>query len=167
MSYTTLYSISKDGNVYSFREFRNAFRSAYLVWDNMAKRYLGKEASSFMIGNNMQQVWDLWTKEDIPEAHRLTMAATFDHVIVRRENFETLANAFDQYAKDFADPGHIPAQANALRELATTDCLGACWQQTSVAEDLWQIWNYEEDEGRPYNINVDEGHWFLFDCLDA
>jgi len=64
----------------------------------------------------------------------------------------------------------LSAQARKLRELAQDDGVAAvCWNQTSVNCNPWWVYNGddEEDEGRPYNINVDENHWFLFEGIDA
>ncbi|RPJ40055.1 MAG: hypothetical protein EHM35_00165 [Planctomycetaceae bacterium] len=168
MSRTTIYLVPKSGPVRVFREFSNAFRGAWLVWDSMAKRYLGLDAVEYMIADNLQPVWDLWKDRAVPEAHRIVMASTFDAVMVKRENLERLAAAFDQYAMDFADPGHIPAEAAAVRELAGMDeCFAVCWQQTSVSADVWRVWMPEVEDSRPYDVSIDNEHWFLFDALEA
>jgi hypothetical protein len=93
--------------------------------------------------------------------------------MVRRENLVRLADAYESYAVDFADAGHLPAMAGALRELAQDeDCLAVCWQQTSVSSEQWIVplrcseCGQEIDACRPYNINTDSDHWFLFDNFD-
>ena len=94
MSYTTLYKVPESGEIKSYREYNNAFRGAWLIWDTMSKHDLGKSAVEFMrpcTGNDtgpMQPVWDLWKNPSIPESYRLVMASTIDDVMVKRENLE-------------------------------------------------------------------------------
>jgi len=168
MSYTTLFLVPESGPIQAFSEFRNAFRGGYLVWDNMAKRYLGQDASMYMIKNNMQPVWDIHANLSVPEAHRIVMMSTFDKVMVRKDNLERLAIAFEQYSQDFDDPGHIPSEATALRELMDNEgCYAVCWQQTSVSADDWVVMLDDgSDERRPYDVSLDNEHWFLFDNLE-
>lgn len=161
MSYTTLYLVPSVGEIKTFREFRNAFRGAWLVWTTMSEQYLGQDAIGYMLADNMQPIWDLHANLKVPEAHRLVMMSTFDTVMVKRENLLRLAEAFDQYAKDFDDPGHIPDEANALRELAEhPDCVAVCWSSA----DVWSV-KLEDgtDESRAYDVSLDNDHWFLFD----
>lgn len=163
MSYTTLYLVPESGSVEDFAEYRNAFRGGYLVWDNMARQYLGEPASGFMF-SGMQPVWDLAGDEGVPEAHRLVMMSTFDKVMVRRENLVRLAEAFERYSADFEDPGHIPAQAADLRRLAEEPrCFAVCWCQTSVSSDVWYV--VEGEDHRRYDVSRDSDHWFMFDEL--
>jgi len=175
MSYTTLYKVSQTGKIKTYRDYRNAFRSAWLVWDTMSKLYLGRDAIEFTLSGDrsLQPVWDLWKDPNVHESHRIVMASTFDRVMVRRENLDRLVLAYDAYADAVEDPGHILEMAHALRELAQDeDCLAVCWQQTSVSEDLWIIpvtcptCGQDMDESRPYDINLDNNHWFLFEAFD-
>jgi hypothetical protein len=166
VSRTTIYCVPETGPIYSYREFSNAFRGGWLVWDNMSRRYLKRSASEYMIAGDLQPVWDLWKSLNVPLAHRIVMASTFDTVMVKRENLDKLIAAFGQYASDFEDPGHIPEQALALRELAENqDCFAVCWQQTSVSSDSWMVYQGDAEGSRPYDVSIDNDHWFLFDAL--
>lgn len=175
MSYTTLYKVPASGPIETYKDYHNAFRSAWLVWDTMSKQYLGKDAVEFMLDRSehaMQPVWDLWKDPNVPESHRIVMASTFDKVMVKRENLERLGEAYDAYSRAVEDPGHIEAMADDLRELAQDEtCFAVCWCQTSVSSDVWlapvtcECCGSEVDY-RMYDVSRDEGHWFLFEARD-
>ena len=172
MSYTTLYLVPESGEIRTYREYHNASRFAWLVWDTMSKLYLHKGAIEFMISGNhaddaLQPVWDLWKNPNVPMNHRLVMASTFDRVMVRRENLPRLADAYEQYSKAVKDPGHILTMVNDLRSLANDPaCLAACWCQTSVSSDAWRVRESLEDDSRLYDVSLDNDHWFLFDAFE-
>ena len=162
MSYTEMFKVPEKGPVQSVAEFGNAFRSAWHVWSEMAQMYLHRNTAE-MLSGGMQEVWDLCKNEDIPLGYRITMRATFDMVMVRRENFARLAVAMENFAAMFG-PGSLLEQAKALLSLVDDETIYAvCWNQTSVAADAW--WICEGEEGRPYDIARDGDHWFLFERL--
>jgi len=163
MSYTTLYKVPESGEIVVSREFHNAFRGGYLIWENLAKRYLGvNSVALLLLHDGMEDVWKLAERGDVPWAHKVALMTTFDGVMVRRENLPRLIDALEQYARDFIDPGHIPEQIEALRELVDDeDCFAACWQQTSVTS-AWSV-SLPNDETRMYDVSRDTWHWFLFD----
>lgn len=162
MSYTTLYKVCQDGCVIEHSRYRNSHQAAMLVWDNMARKYLGQPASKYMLDQQMQCVWNLWKNPDVHESERILMAATFDQVMVKRENFQRLIDAIRECGCLFA--GHFYQQVRAVVSFRDdNDCIAICWQQTSVARPAWQVYgDDDEEEGRQYNIFEDEGHWFLF-----
>lgn len=167
MSYTEMFKVPETGPIEHVADFSNAFLSAWHVWSEMAKAYLGQEASHLMSQGNMQRVWDLW-KHDVPLSHRIVMLFTFDNVMVKRENFLRLAKAMDAFADRFG-PGTLRLQAEKLRELYGNPTIYAmCWNQTSVNADAWWVRDEtlpgdEDEQYRLYDISKDTGHWFLFD----
>lgn len=166
MSYTELYKVCKDGHVESYAEFRNSHRGASLVWMQMSRRYLGRDANLL----NMEPVWDLWRNQSVPLADRIVMASTFDNVMVRRTEFKRLCDAIAEYCQRI-DGGTLPEQAQAITQLLDDDdCIAVCWNQTSVnADGTWWVYDDDEDDdddGRAYNINADHDHWYLFDESD-
>jgi hypothetical protein len=170
MSYTEMFKVPESGEIESVADFENAFRSAWRVWSEMAEAYLGQDAGHMILDKNMQPVWDLWKREDVPLDHRIVMAFTFDNVMVRRENFVRLAEAMEEFAKRFG-PGTLLEQALELRRLADDETAYAvCWNQTSVNVDTWYVRDEtlsedEDEQYRMYDISKDVGHWFLFDEL--
>lgn len=166
MSYTEMFKVSESGIVEEVAEFNNAFRGTVLVWDNMATEYLDESVGWLMAYDAMDQVWDLAKRQDVLIAHRIVLMSTFDRVMVRRENLDRLIDAIETYAETF-DPGTLLLQVTKLRELRNDrDCQAVCWNQTSVNADVWWVYidgEDEEEEGRPYDVTQDTGHWFLFD----
>lgn len=165
MSYTTMYAVPESGEIYEVADFKNAFRSAFLAWDQLSQRYLGKGVALKMAsGKGMQEVWDISKNQQVSIAHRVVMMMTFDKVMVKRENFERLASAIDEYARMF-DAGTLTEQASKIRELLQDETVFAvCWNQTSVSYPVWCI-DTDNDEGRMYDLSRDSDHWFLFDKL--
>lgn len=167
MSYTELYQIQPDGQMQSYEEFSNAFRGAFLFWDNMTKRYLpGESAALLMLHDKMQMVWDLAKSESVPLELRVAMLTTFDRAVVGKAGFKWVAQCLIKTQDYFPDPGHIPAQGVALLELAQTDAIGACWNQTSVNSDAWRVYDPDRrDEpgysGEWYNILTGKEHFFV------
>jgi len=113
----------------------------------------------------MQPVWDLAEDERVPFELRIVLMSTFDNVMVKRADLPTVATAFEEYWRFFADGGHLDEQAKKLRELAEDEtCYAVCWNQTSVNCDTWRVYDADEDDNRQrfYDMSRDTGHWFLF-----
>ena len=179
MSSTELYKILMNGDVVFHARFGNSNRGSSLVWGNMGERYLGDGHYLSHCGfcrdpkYNEETFWNLIGQKKIPVEERIVLASTYDFVIVKKENLPRLIEAMRYYGTAYRDPGHIPQQADALRELLSEDILGVCWNQTSINCDVWE-YQYEYDgygdekgdTGRPFNIYVDDHcgkkHWFLF-----
>lgn len=174
MSYTTLYLVPENGGIEDYAEYRNAFGSAAYVWSAMAKKYHGEEFLWLSNEDVRREVWGLSKRADVPDFVRITMMTTFDKVMVKSENLLRVVEAFKEFVKAYP-PGNsacsLLEQAGDLENLADDPhCYAVCWNQTSVGE----AWPYiyegddddEDDEGRPYDISKDKGHWFLFDQFE-
>lgn len=168
MSCTELYFVDQAGDVWLHSEYRNSFRGAMLVWTSMSERYLGHEPEyDHGLMNAMRPVWDLFQNTHVPVEMRIVLGTTFDKVMVKKENFPRLINAFRAFERIIGDGGNLVLQIPALEELYQEgDCVAVCWNQTSVNCGTWSVQECEDQESRPYNINRDEGHWFLFEHLE-
>ena len=166
MSCTEMYIVDKDGNVVPHKEFHNSHRGSMMVWRQIANS-MGFEGFTFLTGDRMQKVWDMWQDKSAPLSHRIVMASTFDNVMVQRENLPRLIQAIEEYSKTF-DPGNLFSQCLSLKELVDDkDVQAVCWTQTSVNCDTWWVASEtDDDDMRRHNINRDSGHWFLFDRLE-
>jgi len=162
MSYTTIYATPEIGEMYEVADFKNAFRSAFLVWDQLSEKYLGSGVAPRMGSlEKMQEVWDIAKRRDIPVHHRIVMMMTFDKVVVKAKNFNRLIKAIGDYAAEF-DPGTLLDQAGKIKELQNDESVYAiCWNQTSVSYPFWCV-----GDARMYDLSRDSGHWFLFDELE-
>ncbi len=164
MSSTELYRVSSDGDVKWHCNFSNSWRGAILIWGNMAKRYLNKEIGSMMCGN-MDDLWKLNKRLDIPSAHRVVLMSTYDKCVVHRERIPRLIQAYDDYYVEGWDMGNIPAFSFELGKLfLDRNCTAICWNQTSVCASPWEY--HDNDEAIQYNIFTGADHWFLFDRLE-
>ena len=162
MSYTELYKVPKTGPLELYAEFHNAYRGAMLVWMNLGEHYLGE----FNI-MNLTPVWNLAKDFHLPLSHRIVLLATFDNVMIRKENLPRFVQAVDDYSKQF-DPGTLPEQCFKLGELVVDPtCYAVCWNQTSVNCDAWEVERETDVDGEPlyemYDVSHDSDHWFLFD----
>lgn len=87
--------------------------------------------------------------------------STFDKVMVRQEHIPLVISAFKEFSSKYGDSS-LPEQVVALEGVVGDEtCFAVCWTQTSVADDIWHI--YEDGDMRMYNISIDTGHWFMFD----
>ncbi len=159
MTYQTLYKVTKNGDVEHVKNYNNSFLGAYLVWDKISRKYIDKD-DPVPVAGDLQPVWDLWKNPQVPLCERVLMLATFDNIMLRKENFGAFIDAMGKCDRGLT--GHFYQNAKAIKEMLNDDdCIAVCWNQTSVNADAWQT------DGRPYNVNVDSEHWFLFDDLQA
>lgn len=173
MSSTVLYAAPEGGTFGRIAEFRNSWGGAARVWSALCKRWLGDDCYWLTMRGDEQQakVWALAKDERLSPAERIVMAATFDRVLVRRDELPRLAEHFREFDRLYPVSGvanHLPAQAALFDRLAGPDHgldfvpFAVGWQQTTVSENPWWT-RLGEDDGRPYDLSQDEGHWFLFD----
>lgn len=175
MSYTTLYLVPESGEIREFAEYRNAYGSAAYCWTSLCDRYLGG-LQWILSADAVKRLWRLASDGRMPEHHKTALQATFDNVMVRRENLGKVAKAFEAFVEDFP-PGQqacsLLKQAADLRRMYLDDpeCFAVCWCQTSVAGGAWMASDDEVDQDgdpmwRMWDISKDEGHWFLFDEVE-
>jgi len=180
MSYTEIFGFTKDNNVIGIGDVRNAFRGAMAVWHTLEKKYLptyhpswapmndGKEYfRSSALGDDklMREVWSLADNEKVSEVDKIALKSTFDKVIVRRENFGRLIEAF----RAFEGETSLKEQADII-EGAGPEVIAIGWNQTSVNGDTWQNfggYDEETEESIPYNLETGEDHWELFGEEDS
>lgn len=165
MSYTELFKVNLKGDIEIYQEFHNSHRGAMLVWKNMCERYL-PDTDFFSLFRDLSPVWALWKNKTVDTSDRIVMAATFDRVMVKKQDLQRVVDAMRSYGERYEDPGTIPQQADAIEKLITDDdCQAICWNQTSVNADAW-VTRGESEDLQDYNINRDSGHWFLFQEFD-
>ncbi len=183
MSYATLYLAPRSGPIREFEKYQNAMRGAPMLWDSLGRKLVkGWSEAVHPMGSDdlFQELWNLPRKGIGSKEERIALLTTFDRVMVARENLSLVADAISVASESvgrsdpqfldrwIVDPGNWPDMADGLRRIAQEpDCFAVCWQQTSVAEDLW--WVYEDceccgqslEDGRSYDISRDKGHRFI------
>lgn len=159
MSYVEIYSVKPNGEVVGAFEVRNAMGGALMIWERLREKY--DVGSAF----NYDPLWKLFTDDRMDLADKIVMGLTFDKVIIKRENLPPTINALRRFISSHSTPTLVGI-VDALTKLAKDpECAGVCFNHTSVAESYWEKWDEQADEGRHYDLNADQGHWFLFDEL--
>lgn len=161
MSRTTLKAAFADGDMINVKEYRNSWRGAVMIWSYLAERYLGEKWYPGSDGLN-RRLWDLAEAERVPFIERVALATTFDRVLVQGADRELLHHCLMAMATLLPAENSLAEQAKDILALAASvRAIG--WQQTSVAADFWWVEGDEEAfDGRPYNIDKDSVHWWLF-----
>lgn len=186
MSATILYAIERDGDVVKHTSFRNAHGGCMAIWRILAEHHLGKTGMEFamMISTGYKEVFDLAKEGRLAPWEVVTLMTTYDRVVIPIEHVASVASALKKFGEEYGPAQDkrgfvfsVPEQAKALQEIADTaeekGWRGACWNQMSVSDSLWDgvsVLEKNEDgeeeeeverERRPYNIDNDSGpHWF-------
>lgn len=167
MSYTVIHKTDEHGNVETIAEIQNAWLGAIYIWETLGRRYLRDLPPYWTPLINPQPVWDLFKDRRLNLHERAVLGSTFDKVMVKRERLHSIAFALDQFVQWFPGHSNLAEQASAIaRHQNDGSCYAIFWTQTSVADDVW--WVYEQNgDWRWYDITRDEGHWFLYDALES
>lgn len=183
MSYSEMMVVLADGNVESLAEMSNGHGSAPCVWTALCRKY-----ESMMYPNRgfldrapmvMDQWEDLWkvVAGKMPGVKPLplhwwewnVLQWTYDNAMVKRADFEVLARSFRMFQEALVLPIHVCHLGQIATEIDgiladTIDGAGPlalCHYHTSVSGHPWSVYNAEEDESTPYNINTGTKHWFV------
>lgn len=180
----------KDGKAEGYIDIKNAFRGAMAIWTIIEEKYLPTFRPSFVpeyISNieeylgfkpsriiptfneeehikNMHEIWDLFNSDKVNKIDRIVLGTTFDRVLVKRENFEELISAFENFNSDTS----LKEQAGVIKGmLKNKEIIAVGWNQTSICSNQWiqHKYNEENDEYEPYNCLTGENHFWLFDGL--
>lgn len=164
MSRTTMMLIDENGNTRDVAEFSNSWGSAAFVWDALRKAFLSGDEYLFN-DEVIKKVWALWKDPRLLRFEKAVLLSTFDHAIIERDKFTDAAEAFTAFERRYRQPNaacHMGAISQVLMDSRELDCVGACFQQTSVAENPW-LGEYDEEteEYKPFDMNAGK-HFFVF-----
>lgn len=165
MSYCTLYAAFEDGDITPHKDYRNSWRGAMAVWTYMVERYLRPPKDSFWLSNQeflTEKLYPLASDLNIPFEDRVTMATTYDRVLVAQKDFKLLCQCMNDTGSRMPAQNHIVSQARDIAGLPKK-CRAVGWRQTSVSADMWDVYVNGEWQDRNYNIDIDDEHWWLFD----
>lgn len=164
MSYTELYAVNKQGDVEFYGEVRNSFAGAMHVWNTLSKKYRLNDN----LFNEFKKTWNNYNKDFYEAYEDVVLGSTFDSVLVKKENFTELIEAFEEYTT-YHNGSNLLQQVEFIEKAKDDeDIIAIGWCQTSVANDMWDWeWIEEEEEETliPYNIYKGTQHWFLFEDL--
>lgn len=170
MSYTQILVATNDGDLNVAAEIHNSWRGAMAIWATLEKRYLPPfmpewakgmnlpyEPSRTM-GDGIKEIWELANDKRVSEVDSICLRSTFDNVIVHKENFGRIIEAFNAFEGETS----LKEQAQFIGSLLNDPNITAiAWRQTSVTGDMWTVWT--GDETIPYNILTGTKHWELFE----
>lgn len=189
MSYSRQYFFDADGKAVAGDEYRNGHGYCIPIWTYLADKYIaklpGEKEADFYIRwwmtEKCAQVWAFATDPRLERWERITLLASFDHYVAKRENFNDIAEAFEKCDAAFKEKYrdhvcHYAAMAAEIRkDGAAYQAVG--WYGTSVSDSLWWVYDececakcgdtHQASEGRPYDLTKDDKHFVLFEdeCL--
>ena len=155
MSYTTVLAIHPNEKIEELFELRNAWGSAPVIWDCMAKKYL--DMSSFMMAtlkDKGESLWSLCNNTSIPAHHRNVHIMTMDRAYIEKKDFKRAASDIRKFLVDFKVDlqrvSHWNEIANFLE--SNPECPAIGFHMTSVSENPFLgDWNEEKGEYDPTN----------------
>ena len=154
MSYTTVKALWPGEKIEDVEELRNSHGSAPLVWNEIAKKYLGCRDFAYMHEGTTKRLWPLWKHLGIPKAHRAVLMMTYDHAYVKREDYQRAAEDIRTFLADFPMPAeranHWPRIAEIFAGKPDVPAIG--FNMTSVTCDLWVgEWDEGKEEYGPFD----------------
>ena len=191
MSSTTIHVFGVKGVRVDAVEFRNG-HTAPCLWQYLWKKYMARPAArsgayidsdgAFYMDEQeelpqgdtprLSEFWRLHKDQRLSWFERVALRSTYDHIVVRREHFLRVAEAFDAFTAAHVPAGathvwHLPGYAEVLRRLANDEqVLGIGWTQTSVC-DMFVGKHTDESEELPYgeylpyDLNTRDEHHFM------
>jgi hypothetical protein len=174
MSSVEIFGFGKNGGAYKVAGIQNSWRGGMAIWRILEEKYLAGIYSppsapacipyrciGFKV-EVLKEILALFDNKAVSVIDRIVLGSTLDGVIVKKEDFPRLIEAFNA----FEGETNLKEQAVVIKKLLENEnCVAAGWNQTSVNGDTWDCYGYNEetDESIPYNIFSGDEHWFLFD----
>lgn len=147
MSTTTIKSVWPGEKAEDLRELRNSHGSAPVVWNEIAKHYLGLKDLEYIFHD--EAVWPLYKRADMPSHHRNVLLMTYDRAMVLKPNYKQAAADIRAFLADFPvnldRVNHWPSIADLFD--SDPDCPAIGFYMTSVGEDPFVgDWNEEAED---------------------
>lgn len=189
MSYTEIVCFKNNGDAESCTDIKNSWRGAMAIWNILEKKYLPQyrpsyipkdipdsmleaycgykpsRCSAMMDRDAMKEIWNLFDKNNVSKVDRIVLGTTFDKMLVKKENFQEVIDAFNQFEGETS----LKEQANVLKEtLENDEIIAVGWNQTSVTQNQWTCHEFdkESEEYIPYNCLKSTEHYWLFDEME-
>lgn len=147
MSYTTIKAVWPGEKAEDLRELRNAHGSAPVVWNEIAKRYLGLRDHEYSF--RCDELWPLYKRPDMPAHQRAVLVMTYDNAIVMKANYKQAATDIRAFLADFPPREGYANHWSEIAALFDSDleCPAIGFHMTSVSEDPFQgSWNEEAED---------------------
>jgi len=189
MSYTEIYKFNNDGDAEYFDKVDNAWLGAMMIWRILEKKYLPPLPKPSWMDQDeyekkgywrfaavpsslnedreepLKPVWQLFGDERLTREEKITLGTTFDRIITMKENLHEVIDAFIKFDEENIDyETNLKTQAEILKNaLADDDLIAVGWNQTSICQADWDIWDDKKGEFKPYNIVNNMEHFDLFE----
>jgi hypothetical protein len=181
MSAVLVYGVDGRGYVRLIDRASNSWGGAMHVWVTVAEtvgllppappdgahdlerdRLLG----GALTGSNdlFKRVWDeaFSSTSSLETWQQLVLASTLDRAMVWREDLPNFISAWERWLA--WTPSQTMAREHEILLAAMADkrWRAVCWQQTTVSEDLWTVYDERTGKTRLWNVNRDEGGWNVY-----
>jgi hypothetical protein len=191
VSYTEIYKFNKIGNAEFIGETQNSHLFHSSVWAIIEEKYLEpfipewsksfpsmkKDAYFRSSTEDMYEIWNVFDSKEISDIDRIVLGATFDNMIIKREDLPELIEAFKEFYIENVDLivkannnktvglsiGHIAEIVQ--KEMEDDPEMIAVGFGISLNGDNWEIYEDSNDECRPYNLFFDKKHHDLFEHI--
>lgn len=166
MSRTTIKSVWLGEKAEDVLTLRNSHGSAPVVWNAIAKQYLGLKDHEYP--SRSEELWPLYKRTDMPAHHRVVLLMTYDYAIVMKANYKQAASDIRAFIAEFPSYGWCVNNWQQIAALfdSDPDCPAIGFYWTSVSEDLFQgQYNKETHQyGQPdwsvfWDIYVEAEKW--------
>lgn len=160
MSYTLLFRIEKDGNLYEDLNIENARGMQPLIWSVISKKIFGDPNLWIVSRNNAQQVWEYWKDPECTENEAFAILCTFDKAVIEgnlfREAALKLKDFFHEHSVPNTEANAFPDIIKYLEKNAENGQYGICFHHNSLSPCPW---------GKSYNFIRDTEHFGVFASL--
>lgn len=166
MSYTTIKAIWPGEKHEDLVELGNSWRSAPVVWNRLAERYLGS-GTAWLTGDKTR-LWKLVDRKDVPQFMRRVLMMTFDRAYVLKKDYAKAAADIRRFMLELPQSPDFVCNWPKIAEIFESDpdipAIG--FHHTSVSEDPFLgPRNEETDEYEPTDWSK---CWSIYDeDLDA
>jgi len=135
MSYTTIKAVWPGEKAEDLQELRNAHGSAPVVWNEIAKRYLGLRDYEYSFRSD--EIWPLYKRPDMPPHQRAVLMMTYDNALVMKVNYKQAAADILAFLSDFPPRAGYVNHWSAIADLFDSEpgCPAIGFRMTSVSED--------------------------------
>lgn len=172
MSYCTIIKF-KNGKPFDSVEFSNSWGGMARILDVIYKEYIkdpDNPLDSWLLDNEVdRKIEELFGNNRLKWFEKAPVACLFDFAVVNKENFLRFAEdliMFETTYPPYEKISHLPEWADTIRKL-DCECIG--FYHTSVTEDIWTEFDYNEkkDKPIPYNMKKHNKHFEIYrDLID-
>ena len=164
MSTTTIKAVWPGEKVEDLRELRNSHGSAPVIWNEIAKKYLGLRDYEYSFRS--AELWPLYKRNDIQPHHKSVLMMTYDDAIINKKDYKKASEDIRSFLADFPP---IDGQVNHWTEIADLfdedpDCPAIGFHMTSVCEDPFSG-EYNEDTDE-YDAPDWSRYWDVYTEID-